>query len=323
MSPDFAEFLAQYEARSSAPGADRIRTFWAAAELEIHSHHERDTFTWISWPTNGAVPEQVGSTLGPIERYSWAICERGGAPPWVVDDRSHNAWYWSHIVQQVLRLRFLLKTKLYTLLTGVERAIVECDPLVTALLLRSFFENTATLYALRVLLKERLNGFDVERLATVRVIDEALQEQLSGFFCGTRFNWDALSRGDFGSWSAKPELSRNSAPRPLPQILNHIDLVSKDPQYSAFRHMYAWLCEFVHPNVGSHLIYLRSANIVHNRIVIGFSSSATRDEFALFLEPFVGSVCCCLQIIVETIPQLKSFLRPLDDWCRTASQDYF
>ena len=111
MNSDFAQFLAQYQASSSAPGADRLGTFWSAAELVLATAHERDSFTWISWSPDAGLPEQNGSALGPIEQYSWANCSRDAAPRWVTDDASYNAWYWSDIVQQVLRLRFLFKAK--------------------------------------------------------------------------------------------------------------------------------------------------------------------------------------------------------------------
>jgi hypothetical protein len=320
MTEDFAKLLADFAARSSAPGADQLRVSWPAAELALRSPHERDTFTWFGWAPDH-VPRGSRMNRDPVEQFIWATRYQHEPPGWVVDNVSHNAWYWGDITQQILRLRYVYRSKLSTLLLTTERALVEANLLVAALLLRSFFENTATVYAAAEILKRHLVGFELERLDHERVTNDALRTELEGLFGATRFNWQALASDNPDAWLKKPELQDRNAPT-WPQILDHIDQVAANQRYGAFRHAYAWLCEYVHPNVGSHLIFLRDAREMRGRLIGVFSSKASRDDTIVFLAPFAGAICSCLEIAVTTVPLMKAFIEPLVQWCDSTCVRY-
>jgi hypothetical protein len=317
MTPEFEEFLSALARNSHAPGASDLALMWAAAGIVLRNPDAKDRFTWISWASPSESLPDARAMFGPIERYPWAVHASDTAPYWAVGVAGRNAWYWGDLVQQVQRLHYLYRSKLRALVDECERAIPESKLLVSVLLMRSLLENAATVYATGMLLKASLAGFDLSELEKTEVTNDELKRKLAGRFSGTRFNWNALAAGDFDAFLAKPELGRKDLKNAaqFPQIMDDIDCVERNPDYSAFRLAYSWMCEYVHPNVGSHLLFLKRAAAFRGRIVAGYDTTATRDETVLFLEPFAAALCTCMDIIVVVLPQLVSFVAPIGRWC--------
>ena len=313
----FADLLASLSRESTAPGSSDLAISWAAAEIVLRNNNSRNAFTWISWASPQDPLPDDSELIGPIQRFTWAMHDSATPPSWAHGTRGRNAWFWNDIVQQVKRLHFIYRTKLAALFESCEQALADANLLVASLLMRSILENVATTYATWLLLKSKLEGIDVGALTETELVDDELKRKLGGRFRATRFNWEALAANDAAAWITKPELGRKDHKDPslFPQIMDDIDAVAESPRYSAFRHAYAWMCEYVHPNVGSHLIFLKSAQRLRGRLVASYRTTATREEVILFLEPFAAALCTCAEIVVTALPEYLSLVRPLEDWC--------
>lgn len=293
MKPEFAEFLKAFVKQSTFSNRKHLPSFWVEAEVVLEKFPDK---------------------------YVWPVEPSDKTAPWVTDITSLNAWYWGDIVKRINALLFFNSAKLKTLLDGIERAAVESNLLVLALLLRSLFENCATLYALAELVEKRFANFNLGKLAKENVVDKAFEDELIVFSHGSRFNWTALTNGDLDAWmkaaeDVKPEHKQKN-------VLTRIDKVAKEKRYSAFRVMYAWLCDYVHPNLGSHILYVRDEAIVDGNVRMELGRVASRQEAIRFLEPFTPGILSCLEIISKNLTKLVNVTEPSGKWCKKHYADY-
>jgi hypothetical protein len=113
--------------------------------------------------------------------------------------------------------------------------------------------NTKTLTdAHKGTLAATTEDFKATALAIVELLKVA-----SNFARVTRFNWRAMTRGDtdefYKEWGKVDESVK------APQILNLIDKLPGEEKRAA-RFFYEMLCDFVHPNAGSHILLVTSAD---------------------------------------------------------------
>ena len=92
--------------------------------------------------------------------------------------------------------------------------------------------------------------------------------------------------------------------------------MAKNPRYSAFKAVYALLCEYVHPNLGGHLLYLRKEELVEGGAKQQFDTDSTSRDVVRFLEPMTGVLLSCLEIVAVRLPAIRTFLAPLSEWCK-------
>jgi hypothetical protein len=221
MTQDFTLFLNDFVRVTTFPNSQHLPSFWIEAEIVL-----------------GKIPE----------KYIWPVEPSDKIAPWVVDTTSLNVWYWSDIVKRINAIVFLQSAKLKTLLDGIERAALENNLLVLTLLLRSLFENCATLYGFGALVERHLTGFNLDVLTSEQVIYKEFEDELIILSHGSRFNWQELLTGDLDKWinapnAVKPEHQQKN-------VLTRIQKVAAEKRYNAFALMYAWLCDYVHPNMG-------------------------------------------------------------------------
>ena len=325
MTPEFREFLRTFDAKSPLRDSVSLEVVWNSAEITLDMLPTR--FTWVTPVMDDpSPPVQDRQAPNLLDKFAWATHVSTKSPSWATDTRSRNAWYWGRIAATIKSLAFLHSAKITTLMAGIERAVVESNSLVLALLLRSLFENCASLYALKTLMKEHLHGFHVDCLETELVTNEVLHRELSKLFRGTRFNWEALVKGDADAWIKKAEFRKRTeaaAPEHFQEsIMEHIDRVASNPRYSAFRHLYSFLCDYVHPNVGSNLLFLKNAHEIRGRVVLGFGLGASPVEISDFLTPFIGGIWSCFDIATNALPQLRPIGEYLENWCESIWPKY-
>jgi hypothetical protein len=286
MTTKFRRFLDTFVATSTFPSSEYLPEFWENAERELD-----------------ALPRE----------HQWTV-EPEAPAEWVRDARSLNAWYWGDQARRAEAVLFLIGTKQKELLTSAEEALANGKLFVAALLLRALLEQTASLYAFGELLRTHLDGLQFTNLENEGIINKQLEDGLIQFSHGSRFNWSAFLAGDADAWAAAPEAVRDEHKQT--NILTLIDRISKNPQYNAFRAVYALLCEYVHPNLGGHLLYLREEDLVEGNVRMQFDSDSATRDVVLFLEPLTGVLLSCLEITAVRLPAIRTFLAPLSDWCK-------
>lgn len=288
MRAEFRNFLDTFVAASTFPNSEHLPSFWESAERELD-----------------ALPRE----------HRWTVdVEREVLAEWVRDARSLNAWYWGDLARRADAVLFLIGTKLRELLTSAEVALLGGDLFVSALLLRAVMEQTASLYAFSELLRTHLDGLQFAELESEVLTNQPLEQGLIQFSHGSRFNWSAFLAGDADAWAAAPEAVRDEHKQT--NVLTLIDKVAKNPRYDAFRAVYALLCEYVHPNLGGHLLYLRKEELDAESFKMQFDTNTTSRDVIRFLEPLTGVLLSCLEIVAVRLPAVRTFLAPLNDWCK-------
>ena len=218
-------------------------------------------------------------------------------------------------MKRINAILFFQAAKCKTLLEGIERAAMENDLLVLALLLRSLFENCATLFGVGVLVERRFAGFDPNVLTKEHLVDKEFEDELILYSHGSRFNWQELLTGDVEQWIKAPDAVK--AEHKQKNILTRIQKVAAERRYSAFALMYAWLCEYVHPNLGSHLIYVRNESVDEEGVArMELGRVASVKDSIRFLEPFTGGIMSCLEIIAKRMPGMVNTTEPVGQWCK-------
>lgn len=131
----------------------------------------------------------------------------------------------------------------------------------------------------------------------------------------TRFNWDALVRGDmeelFTNWQKVDEGVK------APQILTLIDKLPSE-QKRGMRFYYDMLCDFVHPNRGAHNLVIDKAKLISNnkmcwRLNLNPSSEeATSVLFHIIAIPVRQSV----RLLINDLTRLQGVRTAFIDWGR-------
>lgn len=286
MKENFQEFLADFIKSSTFPRSEYLPTLWIKAESAIEIYPNE--YPWI---------------IGPNYK-----------PGWVIDIKSLNTWYWSDIVKRVNAITYIYSLKLQDLFRALEYALLENAILLSALSLRSMIETVASLSWSSDFISLRLKEVDIEALNYESVIDEELENELIRMTHGSRFNWKAYLSSDFEKLIKTP----NEVPENWLQknILGRIDKLAKQKRYESLRLIYDFLCEFVHPNFGSNMIYVRKeeVNEVGVRILLG--SPQSRHDTIEFLEPLTGALLSCCQITDETLSNINNKIEKLSKWCQ-------
>ena len=286
MTTEFQRLLDAFAAESTFPSSEYLPELWERAVRELDSlpcEHQRT-----------------------VEPEALAL--------WVRDARSLNAWYWGDLVRRADAVLFLVGTKLRELLASAEEALLSGQLFVSALLLRAVMEQAASLYVFGELLRTHLDGLQFEKLEAEAMTNKQLEDGLIQFSHGSRFNWPAFLAGDADAWADAPEAVRDE--HKATNVLTLIDKVAKNPRYSAFRAVYALLCEYVHPNLGGHLLYLRKEEPVEGGARLQFNTDSTSRDVVRFLEPMTGVLLSCLEIVALRLPAIRAFLEPLSGWCK-------
>lgn len=287
MKEDFQRFLAEFIKSSTFPNREYLPTLWIRAEsaLEIYP----DQYPWIIKPSNVK-------------------------PGWVSDIASLNTWYWSDIVKRVNAITFIYSLRLRDLFLTLEHALSENAVLLSALILRSLLENVASLSWSSEFIVSRLEALDIDVLNHHHTIDEEFENELIRMTHGSRFNWKAYLSGDFGDLLE----ASNKVPEMWKQknILSRINKLAKQKRYQSLRLIYDLLCEFVHPNLGSNLIYVREEREIDVGVRILLGPPQSRLDTIQFLEPLTGALLSCCQITHEALPSITSKVDPLSQWCQ-------
>lgn len=287
MKEDFQKFIAEFIKNSKFPNREYLPALWIKAEsaLEIY-------------------PDQ----------YPWIIEPADVKPEWVVDIKSLNTWYWSDIVKRVNAVTFIYSLRLHDLFLCLENALCGNAILLSALILRSLLENVASLNWSSEFIVSRLEGLDTEALNHAHTIDEEFENELIRMTHGSRFNWKAYLTGNFEELVE----ASNRVPEMWHQtnILSRIDKLAKQTRYDSLRLVYDHLCESVHPNLGSNLIYVREEEQTDIGVRILLGSPQSSFDTIEFLEPLTGALLSCCQITHEALPKITYKIEPLSKWCQ-------
>ena len=288
MTEEFTDFLNDFIQKSRFSNREHLPAFWIEAEVAL-----------------ARIPD----------KYVWPVESSDKVALWVTDTTSLNTWYWGDIVKRINATLFFQSSKFKTLLEGIARAAVENNLLTLTLLMRSLFENCATLYDFGTLIERRLNGFDCDSLTKSKFVDKAFEDELIIFSHGSRFNWRGLLSGDLDAWinapdDVKPEHKQKN-------VMTRIHRVAAEKRYGAFELLYAWLCDYVHPNLGSHMLFVLDERALEDgSIRMELGRSVERDHTINLLEPFTGGILSCLEIISKKTTAVVNVTEPVGHWCR-------
>jgi hypothetical protein len=147
-------------------------------------------------------------------------------------------------------LKFYFYTSMYKtrlLLEGLENAYNNQNLLVWVILGRAALEYSAVSYHFM----RKLDQLDIQGPHFKASQLQALDELLTAYGQGTRFNWDSLMDGDLEGVRANAKGSDKQ-----PQAVNVITalqhLSKRDQGYSDVELVYGMLSDFAHPNMASH-----------------------------------------------------------------------
>lgn len=131
----------------------------------------------------------------------------------------------------------------------------------------------------------------------------------------TRFNWAALARGDddefYSNWSKVEDHHK------APQILTLIDKLPGEEKRAA-RFFYEMLCDFVHPNVGSHVLVVDGTRpMPGHRMEWHLKKEPDSDEaLAVTLHVVAIPLRAAIRTIVSALDDLKRILQYFSEWRR-------
>jgi len=127
---------------------------------------------------------------------------------------------------------------------------------------------------------------------TIEQLNE-LERILIKYSHGTRFDWDALLGGDFEK--LKEKFAHTDQNKAAINILTAIDkLASLRPAFRDVRVIYDMLSDYAHPNMGSHSLFIKLADMdaLTGKNTLSLNADSMRAEF----------------IIVGTLPQIATCL---------------
>ena len=142
------------------------------------------------------------------------------------------------------------------------------------------------------------------------------------FAQSTRFNWSALSRGRadefYSGWNRVEEQAK------APQILTLIDKLPGDEKQAA-RFYYDLLCDFVHPNAGSHMLLMLlidgTGQAGEGKMHWELASEPSSDEALLVLVHVVAipvrSSAYLLQDDIRNLQRAKEYISQWSRHCKT------
>jgi len=131
-----------------------------------------------------------------------------------------------------------------------------------------------------------------------------LDELLTAYAQGTRFNWDALMNGDVDSIEASYDKSAGR-PRAVNVLTALRQLGKRDHRFEDVEVAYSLLSDLVHPNMGSHVAVVDRrpmAGRVHHWELTS-SPGTSRGEFIIYLT--LPTVARALGKILETTADLS------------------
>jgi len=140
----------------------------------------------------------------------------------------------------------------------------------------------------------------------------------------TRFNWAAMIRGDaeefYTAWDKVEERLK------APQILNLIDKLPGEVKRAA-RFFYEMLCDFVPPNVGSHILLVSSTEeIREGRMRWTVSREPTSEEALLFLIHVIAiPVRDSIRKLIHDLQGLQELCGYFSEWrrhCETVARGH-
>lgn len=246
------------------------------------------------------------------DEHTW-IVDSLDAPSWVVDHKSRNVWYWSDMFRRKIAVYNLYALKLKDMFQGIEYAVLQNSIYLLSLLLRSLIETTASIWWLHSFIDKRMEEMKIQKLNSEIVQDEELERELIRITHGSRFNWSAYLKGEFEQAVNDPEnVPENWKQR---NAVTRIKGISKDKRYSSFYFIYCLLCEFVHPNFGSNLIYVRQENLTATGVEIVFGKPCSREDTISFLEPLTGVMISCCEITRDSLLKENQTFREVGLWC--------
>ena len=128
----------------------------------------------------------------------------------------------------------------------------------------------------------------------------------------TRFNWKSYAAGDldtfFASWNQVDDSVRQT------NIMTMIDKLPQEEKGAKF--FYEMLCDFVHPNIGSHFLVIDTVDFVaENRAAYTLSRNPTSDELlGTVLHVISIPLKTSLQLLKSEVESLLHTITMIDDW---------
>jgi hypothetical protein len=244
-------------------------------------------------------------------RYEWTVSKEF-PPKWVSDIKGLNAWYWADLVGRIEAINFLYAAKARDLLRTLEYAICSNSVYLAALALRAFIEVVASLKFSEEFITRHLEKVDLRTFESANCVNKELEDELIKMAYGSKFNWKAYLHGDFDTLIK----STNEVPEEWTQtnILTRINKLAKQKRYASLRLTYDLLCEYVHPNFGNNLIYIRNEEENEERVTMHLGASASRADMIEFMVPFTGVMLSCCEITSHCLTQLVESVREIKGW---------
>lgn len=284
MNSELREFFEDFAKKTTFANREHVSEFWARAEVCL-----------AKFPV----------------RYAWTVSKEF-PPKWVSDTKSLNTWYWSDLVGRIEAINFLYAAKARDLLRTLEYAICSNSVYLAALSLRAFIEVVASLKFSEDFIKRHLEKVDIRTFESANCVNKDLEDELIKMTHGSKFNWQAYLHGDFDTLIRSP----NEVPEEWAQtnIMTRIDKLVKQKRYASIRLMYGLLCEYVHPNFGNNLIYIRKEEENEAEVKMHLGVPTCRVDMIEFLEPFTGVLLSCCEITSQCLTQLVESIAEIKHW---------
>lgn len=149
-----------------------------------------------------------------------------------------------------------------------------------------------------------------------RIID--LIKLLNKYAQATRFNWKSFVAGDLDTFLSSWDQVDQSVKQ-----TNILTMIDKLPQQErAARFYYEMLCDFVHPNVGSHSLVIDRVELIdENRTAYTLAHSATTEEsLAAVLHIISIPLKMTLSLLRSELGSLLETLSKLEDWIKKCNE---
>lgn len=180
----------------------------------------------------------------------------------------HEA-FWSQVNQLLILISRSESRSVLRLVDGLMHSVAQTNELALALLARSLIEHacavcwTGSKVAAH---SQRLHDeiWPASCSHPVTDADRPLRDDLLRFALGARIRVDNLAPPDKQASKAKWDKYRKSAEHAVPeelraeQVLDHVDFLSKQPDYRDIRAAYDRLSEYCHPNAASRTLDFHS-----------------------------------------------------------------